>query len=157
MQPLPAMLLPNLKRLSLCESQYPLPEMASLFKDLATACPSLEMLIFSVDTEVITWRQSENYSVFALLPRTLVALVLVLEDLTLPQPSTASAFVRRIEAHVPWCGVHVVTTRPRTSDDILINLDDDGILPKPPWDVFPDFGEMYSPEVLRRSTFHLWD
>ena len=150
-------LLPNLKQLCFNESSFPLPEMASFLRNLSTACPSLEMLICNVDTEHETWWQPENYAVFALLPRTLVALVLVLEDLTLPQPSTASAFVRRIEAHVPWCGVHVVTTRPRTSDDILLNLDDDGILPKPPWDVFPDFGETYSPEVLRRSTFHIWD
>ena len=150
-------LLPNLKQLCFNESSFPLPEMASFLRKLSTACPSLEMLICNVDTEHETWWQPENYAVFALLPRTLVALVLVLEDLTLPQPSTASAFVRLIKAHVPWCGVHVVTTPSRTSDDILINLDDDGILPKPPWDVFPDFGEMYSPEVLRRSTFHLWD
>jgi len=160
MQPLPAMLLPNLKRLSLCESDYPLPEMASLFKDSATACPSLEMLIFSVDTEVITWRQSENYSVFALLPRTLVALVLVFEDVALPQPATASAFVRLIEAHVSWCGVHVVTLPSRTrrlrDGDILLNLDDDGVLPKPPWDIYPEFGATYSPEAYRRSSFQIW-
>jgi hypothetical protein len=161
MQPLPAMLLPNLKRLSLCESSYPLSEMASLLKDLATACPSLEMLICNIDSEPTSWRQSENYGVFALLPRTLVALVLVFEDVVLPHPATASAFVRLIEAHVPWCGVHVVTLPSRTGsrgdgDDILINLDDDGVLPKPPWDIYPEFGATYSPEACRRSTFKVW-
>lgn len=161
-------LLPNLKQLSVRESSFPLPEMASFLRNLSTACPSLEMLICNVDSEHETWWQPENYAVFALLPRTLVALVLLLDDVTLPQPATASAFVRLVKAHVPWCGVHVLTkpseTRSRgDGDDVLINLDDDGILPKPPWrGLYPDFAssksevETYSPEVLRRSTFQVW-
>ena len=153
-------LLPNLKQLCFNDSSFPLPEMASFLRNLSTACPSLEMLICNVDTEHETWWQPENYAVFALLPRTLVALVLVFEDVALPQPATASAFVRLIEAHVSWCGVHVVTLPSRTRSlrdgDILLNLDDDGVLPKPTWDIYPEFGANYSPEAYRRSTFKVW-
>jgi hypothetical protein len=127
-------------------------------QNCAVLFPNLEVLTISLDSEYETWWQPENYAAFASLPRTIIALVLMLDTMRLP-PMPSSAFVRLIKTHAPHCGVHV-TTPPKYIDrrdaNLTLNLDDDGLLPKPPWCQCPDCGETYSPEVLRRSTFQAW-
>ena len=164
--PAPASLFPNLKFLYTTDSKIELTTLGSFFASCAVACPALEVLIFRTDCEYETWWKAENYAAFARVPRTLLALGLVLDMIKLPAPATASSFVRLVQDNLAQdcdCGVHVVT--PRYSTDRIpgytsrqpVNLTNDRVLPKPPWSgLYPPIEGQYSPEVLRRSTYQHW-
>ena len=162
----PASLFPNLKFLYTTDSKIELTTLGSFFASCAVACPALEVLIFRTDCEYSTWWELENYAAFACVPRTLLALGLVLDMIKLPAPATASSFVRLVQDNMAQdgdCGVHVVT--PGFSTERIpgytwrqnVNLMNDRVLPNPPWSgLYPPIEEQYSPEVLRRSTYQHW-
>ena len=165
--PAPASLFSNLKFLYTTDSKIELTTLGSYFASCAVACPALEVLIFRTDCEYETWWKAENYAAFARVPRTLLALGLVLDMIKLPAPATtASSFVRLVQDNMAQdcdCGVHVVT--PGFSTERIpgytwrqnLNLMNDRVLPKPPWSgLYPPIEEQYSPEVLRRSTYQHW-
>jgi hypothetical protein len=148
--PVPAGLFPHMTNLELCESALLIEDLASVFANVSVACPVLELLTLSIDTAGDTWRERENYSVFAHAPPRLKALCLMLDDVDLP-PSceTASQFVALVQGHLPTgVFVHVSTYR---------LLEDDGVLPVAPWapEPGPFLGGSYNDAALARTTSSL--
>jgi len=141
---------PRLTRLTLSGSKTPIQSLSAVFRNCSAACPVLEMLTLHLDTERTTWLRAENYWVFGHAPGSLKALVLILEDMSLPLPRTASAFHRLVKRHAPTdVQVHIVTP------NCLI---DDGELPTAPWapSALPEFAEAYAAADLARPSFTLW-
>ena len=152
--PVPVGLFPHMTNLSLIESELPIDPIAAVFANVSRACPVLELLTLSVDTvRDDTWRERENYSVFAHVPPRLKALCLTLDGIELP-PSceTASQFVALVQGHVP-AGVHVHVSS--TSEQ---RLENDGVLPVAPWAPAPgpSLGDTYDDAALARATFTPW-
>ena len=142
-------LFPRLTRLTLMDSGTPLQSLPNVFRNCSAACPVLELLILRMDSDQTTWQSVQDYCVFEHTPRSLKALVLILDDVSLPQPRTASAFHHLVKRHAPAdVAVHIVTY------DVI----DDGKLPKGPWasSILPRFGEAYAAADLARPSFTLW-
>ena len=162
----PARLFPHMTLLELWESALPLYQLQTVFVRLHAICPVLEILILHLDSEYDTWADESNYSVFAHAPRSLKALVLILESTKIPN-LTRSQFVALIQRHVPaGVQVHIKIDEKSVSWSMggrhgwtaLEPWEDDGALPKGFWEPaqFPGVGEFYDDAVLARASFSEW-
>ena len=162
----PAGLFPHMTLLELWESFLPLYQLQTAFTRVHAICPILEILILQLDSEYDTWADESNYSVFAHAPRSLKALVLILESTKIPN-LTRSQFVALIQRHVPaGVQVHIKIDEKSVSWSMggrhgwtaLEPWEDDGALPKGFWEPaqFPGVGEFYDDAVLARASFSEW-
>ena len=162
----PAGLFPHMTLLELWESFLPLYQLQTAFTRVHAICPVLEILILHLDSEYDTWADESNYSVFAHAPRSLKALVLILESTKIPN-LTRSQFVALIQRHVPaGVQVHIKIDEKSVSWSMggrhgwtaLEPWEDDGALPKGFWEPaqFPEVGEFYDDAVLARASFSEW-
>ena len=123
----------------------------------------MEILILQLDAERSTWADESNYSVFAHAPRSLKALVLVLQDTKIPN-LTRSQFVALIQRFLPaGVQVHIKIAEGSVSWSMegmkaVEPWEDDGALPKGFWepDHSPGVGEFYDDAVLARASFSEW-
>ena len=159
----PAGLFPHMTLLELWESFLPLYELQTVFNRVHAICPVLEILILQLDSEYDTWADESNYSVFAHAPRSLKALVLILESTKIPN-LTRSQFVALIQHHMPaGVQVHIKIDEKSVSSSMegmkaVEPWEDDGALPKGFWEPaqFPEVGEFYDDAVLARASFSEW-
>jgi len=159
----PAGLFPHMTLLELWESALPLYQLQTVFARLHAICPVLEILILQLDAERSTWADESNYSVFAHAPRSLKALVLVLQDTKIPN-LTRSQFVALIQRFLPaGVQVHIKIAEGSVSWSMegmkaVEPWADDGVLPKGFWEPaqFPEVGEFYDDAVLARASFSEW-
>jgi hypothetical protein len=159
----PAGLFPHMTLLELWESALPLYQLQTVFARLHAICPVLEILILQLDSEYDTWADESNYSVFAHAPRSLKALVLVLQCTKIPK-LTRSKFVALIQRDLPaGVQVHIKIAESGVSWSMegmkaLEPWEDDGALPKGFWEPaqFPEVGEFYDDAVLARASFSEW-
>ena len=119
-----------------------------LFAGVAAACPSLKLLFVRFcEDDTNSWAQPENYSVFARVPPSLTALIVSMDELPAPRP-TSSSLVSLISGHLP-AGVHIHL--------IDNNVVDDGLLPKGPWEgTRPPFPVNCDDAALAQDTFTFW-
>ena len=159
----PAGLFPHMTLLELWESFLPLYQLQTAFTRLHAVCPVLEILILQLDSEYDTWADESNYSVFAHAPRSLKALVLVLQCTKIPK-LTRSQYVALIQRYLPaGVQVHIKIAESGVSWSMegmkaLEPWEDDGALPKGFWEPaqFPEVGEFYDDAVLARASFSEW-
>ena len=158
----PAGLFPHMTLLELWESFLPLYQLQTAFTRVHAICPVLEILILHLDSEYDTWADESNYSVFAHAPRSLKALVLVLQSTKIPN-LTRSQYVALIQRNLP-AGVQVhikideKSVSCRAGHEDFEPWEDDGVLPKGFWEPaqFPEVGEFYDDAVLARASFSEW-
>ena len=159
----PAGLFPHMTLLELWESFLPLYQLQTAFTRVHAICPVLEILILQLDSEYDTWADESNYSVFAHAPRSLKALVLVLQCTKIPK-LTRSQYVALIQRYLPaGVQVHIKIAEGSVSWSMegmkaLEPWEDDGVLPKGFWEPaqFPEVGEFYDDAVLARASFSEW-
>ena len=119
-----------------------------LFAGVAAACPSLKLLFVRFcEDDTNSWAQPKNYSVFARVPPSLTALIVSMDELPAPRP-TSSSLVSLISGHLP-AGVHIHL--------IAHNVVDDGLLPKGPWwPAHPGPPMNLDDAALAQDTFTFW-
>ena len=152
----PANYFPRMKHLQLDDgSGFPMRKLETTFREVTAACPLLEILAVSADyrdddTEAESWRDAENYSVFAHAPPSLKALVLTVIGVALPC-RTASEFAAFVKRHLPaGVQVHIIATTGL--------LEDNGVLSKGFWLPLeaPCPMKSYDDAVLADSSFGEW-
>ena len=156
----PANLLPHVLHLVLHESELQIQNLEPLFANVAAACPVLEMLTLSIDSEYDTWRMRDNYSVFAHAPPRLKALILCFDGVNLPC-KTSAQFLELVNTYLPaGVQVHVSAVihksyRRRGTDRAQgWRVLQDGV-PQAPWApaTWPVLGESYDDAALARASF----
>ena len=148
----PANFFPHMEYIDLDVAGKPTHSVPLLFSEVAAACPSLRVLFVRFcEDDTNSWERPENYSVFARVPPSLTALIVSMDELPAPCP-TSSSLVSLISGHLP-AGVHIHL--------IAQNVVDDGLLPKAPWRGTP---RLRVPELpmnlddaaLAQDTFTFW-
>ena len=144
----PANSFPHMEYIDLDVAGKPTHSVPLLFSEVAAACPSLRVLFVRFcEDDTNSWEQPENYSVFARVPPSLTALIVSMDELPAPCP-TSSSLVSLISGHLP-AGVHIHL--------IAHNVVDDGLLPKAPWrGTHPELPMNLDDAALAQDTFTFW-
>ena len=144
----PANFFPQMEYVDIDTCNKPMHSVPSLFAGVAAACPSLKLLFVRFcEDDTNSWAQPKNYSVFARVPPSLTALIVSMDELPAPRP-TSSSLVSLISGHLP-AGVHIHL--------IAHNVVDDGLLPKGPWwPAHPGPPMNLDDAALAQDTFTFW-
>ena len=144
----PANFFPHMEYIELDVAGKPTHSVPLLFSEVAAACPSLRLLFVRFcEDDTNSWERPENYSVFARVPPSLTALIVSMDELPAPRP-TSSSLVSLISGHLP-AGVHIHL--------IAHNVVDDGLLPKGPWwPAHPGPPMNLDDAALAQDTFTFW-